>query len=99
MYTRADKLQVVPLGIELRALRVVGICPKELSFETNCLGVRWQIKEWYDRITWALAHALATLGFLAWAGNVISLLFVSCLGCNLFGELFSLVVPLVLAWS
>jgi hypothetical protein len=50
-------------------------------------------------ITRALVHALATLGFLAWAGDVFSSLFVSCLGCNLFGELFPLVVPLVSASS
>jgi len=42
-------------------------------------------------ITRALVYSLAAFGFLAWAGDV------SCLGCNLFGELLPLVVPLVFA--
>jgi len=41
-------------------------------------------------ITRALVYALAAFGFLEWAGDV------TCLGCNLFGELFPLVVPVVL---
>ena len=50
-------------------------------------------------ITRAPVHSFATLGSLAWAAMWFSSLVVWCLGCNLFGELFPLIVPLVLAGS
>jgi len=50
-------------------------------------------------ITRAPAHSLATLGSLAWEAMCFSSLVVWCLGSNVFGELFPLIVPLVLAGS
>jgi len=50
-------------------------------------------------ITRALVCSIATFRFLAWAGDVFSSLVVSCLGCNLFGESFPIVVLLVVSGS
>jgi len=61
--------------------------------------LHWQHQERHDMITRAPVHSLATLGPQAWAAMCLSSLVVWCLGCNVFGELFPLFVPLVLVGS
>ena len=47
----ADKLQVVPRGLEPRTLRLLAVRSNQLSYETNCFGLHWQHQKRRDMKT------------------------------------------------